>query len=85
MYDKICLKGWLPISAMHKAAEVLDMPRMRVYEVATFYTMFNRQPTGKYHIQVCTTTPCMLCGAEAVRERLKEKLGETIFTLMIFS
>lgn len=67
--------GWLPISAMHKAAEVLDMPRMRVYEVATFYTMFNRQPTGKYHIQVCTTTPCMLCGAEAVRERLKEKLG----------
>jgi len=67
--------GWLPISAMHKVAEVLDIPRMRVYEVATFYTMFNRKPMGKYHIQVCTTTPCMLCGAEAVRDHIKQKLG----------
>ncbi|OQV12472.1 NADH dehydrogenase [ubiquinone] flavoprotein 2, mitochondrial [Hypsibius exemplaris] len=67
--------GWLPISAMHKVAEIVDSPRMRVYEVATFYTMFNRQPMGKHHIQVCTTTPCMLCGAEGVREHIKTKLG----------
>lgn len=44
--------GWLPISAMHKVAEIINVPRMRVYEVATFYTMFMRKPTGKYHIQV---------------------------------
>ncbi len=44
--------GWLPISAMHHVAEVIGMPRMRVYEVATFYTMFMRNPVGKYHIQV---------------------------------
>lgn len=58
--------GWLPISAMHKVAEILDLPNMRVYEVATFYTMFLRKPTGKYHIQVCTTTPCWLRDSDAV-------------------
>lgn len=52
--------GWLPISAMHKVAEILNLPKMRVYEVATFYTMFKRTPTGKYHVQVYTTTPCCL-------------------------
>ena len=44
--------GWLPISGMHHVAEVIGMPRMRVYEVATFYTMFMRNPVGKYHVQV---------------------------------
>ena len=44
--------GWLPISAMHHVADVIGMPRMRVYEVATFYTMFMRNPVGKYHVQV---------------------------------
>lgn len=58
--------GWLPISAMHKVAEILDLPNMRVYEVATFYTMFLRKPTGKYHIQVCTTTPCWLRNSDMV-------------------
>lgn len=58
--------GWLPISAMHKVAEILELPNMRVYEVATFYTMFLRKPTGKYHIQVCTTTPCWLRNSDAV-------------------
>ncbi|XP_013792805.1 NADH dehydrogenase [ubiquinone] flavoprotein 2, mitochondrial-like, partial [Limulus polyphemus] len=67
--------GWLPISAMHKVADMLDMPRMRVYEVATFYTMFNRSPVGKYHVQVCTTTPCMLRGAEELLDCVKQKLG----------
>jgi len=44
--------GWLPIAAMHHVAEVIGMPRMRVYEVATFYTMFIRNPVGKHHVQV---------------------------------
>lgn len=73
--------GWLPIAAMHKVAEVLDLPRMRVYEVATFYTMFMRKPTGKYHIQVCTTTPCWLRNSDEILECVKTKLnigvGET--------
>lgn len=67
--------GWLPISAMHYVGDMLKMPHMRVYEVATFYTMFNREPVGKYHVQVCTTTPCMLRGAEDVAERCKKNLG----------
>lgn len=83
--------GWLPISAMHKVAEMLNVPRMRVYEVATFYTMYNRDPIGKYHVQVCTTTPCMLGGIgsgpimEACRRVLGLKPGQTssdkLFTL----
>eukprot|EP00127_Corallochytrium_limacisporum_P004242 Clim_evm187s157 gene=Clim_evmTU187s157 len=67
--------GWLPISAMNHVAELLEMPRMRVYEVATFYTMFNRNPIGKYHVQVCTTTPCQLRGCDAVLKAVEEKLG----------
>lgn len=74
-------RGWLPISAMHKVAEILNLPKMRVYEVATFYTMFNRKPMGKYHVQVCTCTPCMLNGSdeilEAVKNKLKIDVGET--------
>lgn len=67
--------GWLPISIMNKVAEILGMPRMRVYEVATFYTMFNRQPIGKYHIQICTTTPCMLCDSDSILSAIKSKLA----------
>jgi len=67
--------GWLPISAMHRVADYLGVPRMRVYEVATFYTMFMRNPTGKYHIQVCTTTPCWLRGSDVVMDCIKSKLG----------
>jgi NADH dehydrogenase (ubiquinone) flavoprotein 2 len=81
--------GWLPLSAMNKVAEILEMPRMRVYEVATFYTMYNREKIGTYHIQVCTTTPCELCGAQeilrAIENHLGIKAGETtqdnLFTL----
>ncbi|XP_019881169.1 probable NADH dehydrogenase [ubiquinone] flavoprotein 2, mitochondrial [Aethina tumida] len=73
--------GWLPISAMHKVAEILKLPNMRVYEVATFYTMFMRKPTGKYHLQVCTTTPCWLRGSDEILETVKNELnlgvGET--------
>ena len=67
--------NWLPISAMHAVADYLKVPRMRVYEVATFYTMFNRNPVGKYFVQVCTTTPCQLRGSDDLMEFLKSHLG----------
>ncbi|CAL1580533.1 unnamed protein product [Knipowitschia caucasica] len=67
--------GWLPISAMNKVAEVLKIAPMRVYEVATFYTMFLRQPVGKYFIQICTTTPCMLCNSDSILQAIQNKLG----------
>lgn len=67
--------GWLPISAMNCVAEILKMPRMRVYEVATFYTMFNREPVGKFLIQICTTTPCMLCDSDSILNAIRSKLG----------
>ncbi|KAE8598364.1 hypothetical protein XENTR_v10016805 [Xenopus tropicalis] len=62
-------------SENYKVAEVLEMPAMRVYEVATFYTMFNRKPVGKYHVQICTTTPCMLCNSDSILEAIEKKLG----------
>lgn len=67
--------GWLPISAMNRVADLLDMPRMRVYEVATFYTMFIRFPVGKYHLQVCTTTPCWLRDSDSILKAIEKKLG----------
>ncbi|VDP15449.1 unnamed protein product [Soboliphyme baturini] len=68
--------GWLPLSVMNKVADILDVPRMRIYEVATFYTMFNRHFVGRYHVQVCTTTPCMLRGAQELVRSISEHLGE---------
>ncbi|KAL1244612.1 NADH dehydrogenase [ubiquinone] flavoprotein 2 [Trichinella spiralis] len=65
--------GWLPISAMNKVADVIGVPKMRIYEVATFYTMYNRQKVGKYHVQVCTTTPCMLRGADQILKHVKKE------------
>merc|ERR1712071_544626 len=67
--------GWLPISAMHSVADYIGMPRMRVYEVATFYTMFMRNPVGKYHLQICTTTPCWLRGSDEILNAIKENLN----------
>jgi len=67
--------GWLPIAAMNKVADILKMTNMRVYEVATFYTMFIRHPIGKYHIQVCTTTPCWLCNSDSILHAIEKKLG----------
>jgi NADH-quinone oxidoreductase E subunit len=67
--------GWLPRPAMDHVAGILDMAPIRVYEVATFYTMFNLQPAGKYHLQVCRTTPCWLRGADDLTEACKRKLG----------
>ncbi|KAF5387084.1 hypothetical protein D9615_001836 [Tricholomella constricta] len=59
-------KGWTSISVMNYVAKLLEMPPMRVYEVATFYTMFNREPIGQHFVQVCTTTPCMLRGSKEI-------------------
>jgi NADH-quinone oxidoreductase subunit E len=58
--------AWVPIAAMNAVAERLAMPPIRVYEVATFYLMFNRRPVGKFHLQLCTTTPCWLRGSDEV-------------------
>ncbi|KAH8151951.1 uncharacterized protein LAJ45_03944 [Morchella importuna] len=67
--------GFASISVMNEVARICEMPPMRVYEVATFYTMYNRNPMGKYHIQVCTTTPCMLCNSDSVLEAVEKHLG----------
>ena len=55
--------NWIPLVAMKYIAKFLDMPYIKVYEVATFYSMYNLSPVGKYFVQVCTTTPCMIRGA----------------------
>jgi len=67
--------GWLPLSAMNAVAKLIEVPKMRVYEVATFYTMYNRNPMGKYHIQICTTTPCMLRNSDSIVEACESYLG----------
>ena len=68
--------NWIPLVAMKYIAKLLGMPYIKVYEVATFYSMFNLSPVGKYFIQVCTTTPCMIRGAGKLVEACKEKNSE---------
>ena len=68
--------NWIPLAAMKYIAKFLDMPYIKVYEVATFYTMYNLSPVGKYLVQVCTTTPCMIRGANKLVEACKEKISE---------
>ncbi|KAJ7219094.1 thioredoxin-like [2Fe-2S] ferredoxin-domain-containing protein [Mycena pura] len=68
-------KGWTSISVMHYVADLLELPPMRVYEVATFYTMFNREPIGTNFVQVCTTTPCMLRGSTDILNATLSHLG----------
>ena len=70
-------QNWLPRAAMDYVADLLEMPRIKVYEVATFYTMFNLSPVGKHFLQVCTTTPCWLCGSDDVLRAIKDKTGAT--------
>ena len=67
---------WIPLAAMKYIAKLLKMPYIKVYEVATFYTMYNFAPVGKYHIQVCTTTPCMIRGAYDLIKVCKEKISD---------
>lgn len=81
-------QGWLPVPVIEYVAQYLSMPYMRAYEVATFYTMYNMKPVGKYHVQLCGTTPCMLRGSEDVMRACSDmgiKKGEVtedgLFTL----
>ncbi len=81
-------QGWLPKPVIEYVAKQLDMPVIRALEVATFYTMYNLKPVGRYHVQVCGTTPCMLRGSDDVMQACKDKgmkKGETtadgLFTL----
>lgn len=82
--------GWIPRAAMDHIAGLLDMPPIKVYEVATFYSMYNTAPVGKNLIQVCTTTPCWLCNSDAIVKACKDHLGigmgettkDGLFTLM---
>ena len=67
--------NWLPQAAMDYVADMLEMPRIRVYEVATFYTMFNLDPVGRHHVQVCTTTPCWLRGSDQIVKACRDRLG----------
>ena len=68
--------NWIPLAAMKYIANFLDMSYIKVYEVATFYSMYNLAPVGKYFVQVCTTTPCMIRGANKLVEACKEKISE---------
>ena len=66
-------QGWLPVPVIEFVAREIGVPYMRVYEVATFYTMFNLAPVGRYHVQVCGTTPCMLRGSDDVLAACRNK------------
>jgi NADH-quinone oxidoreductase subunit E len=68
--------NWIPLAAMKHIGKFLDMPYIKVYEVATFYTMYNLSPVGNYFVQVCTTTPCMIRGANQLVEACKEKISD---------
>ena len=70
-------ENWIPLAAMKYIAKFLNMPYIKVYEVATFYSMYNLSPVGKNFIQVCTTTPCMIRGAYKIVEACKEKISKT--------
>lgn len=67
--------GWLPRVAIEHVASILEMPFMRAYEVATFYTMFNLKPVGTHLIQLCRTTPCWLRGSDGIKAACEKKLG----------
>ncbi len=67
---------WLPKPAIEKVAQMLGMPPIRVLEIATFYTMFNLAPVGRFYVQMCGTTPCLLAGSNAIKEILRKQIGE---------
>ena len=68
--------NWIPLAAMKYIAKYLEMPYIKVYEVATFYTMYNLAPVGKYFVQVCTTSPCLIRGADKIVKICKEKISK---------
>ena len=67
--------NWIPLAAMKYIANYLSMPYISVYEVATFYTMYNLAPVGQYFVQVCTTSPCLIRGADKIVKICKEKIS----------
>jgi len=67
--------NWIPLAAIKYVAGILDMPYIKVYEVVTFYSMFNLSPVGKYFVQVCTTTPCMIRGAKKITDICKKYIS----------
>jgi len=67
--------GWLPRACLDYVADFLELPRMRAYEVASFYDMYNMKPTGRVQVRVCTTTPCWLCGSDEVLRACHDVLG----------
>tara|TARA_B100000579_G_scaffold380847_1_gene348998 strand:- start:103 stop:711 length:609 start_codon:yes stop_codon:yes gene_type:complete len=68
--------NWIPLAGMKYVAKFLNIPYIKVYEIATFYSMYNLSPVGKYFFQVCTTTPCMIRGAYNLIESCKEKISD---------
>ena len=68
--------NWIPLAAMKYIANYLSMPYISVYEIATFYSMYNLAPVGKHFIQVCTTTPCLIRGADKIVKLCKEKISK---------
>ena len=74
-------ENWIPLTAMKYIAKYLEMPYIKVYEVATFYTMYNLAPVGKYFVQVCTTSPCLIRGADKIVKICKEKISKEENTL----
>jgi NADH-quinone oxidoreductase E subunit len=68
--------NWIPNAAIKKIGEILEVPQIKVYEVATFYTMYNLAPVGKYFVQVCTTSPCMLRGSGKIVNLCKKFISE---------
>ena len=73
--------NWIPLAAMKYIAKYLETPYIKVYEVATFYTMYNLAPVGKYFVQVCTTSPCLIRGANKIVKICKEKISKEENTL----
>ena len=68
--------GWLPVALMQLVADTIELPLMKVQEVATFYTMYNLKPVGKYHLQVCTNCACVVNGAGEVLKAVEQEVGE---------
>jgi NADH-quinone oxidoreductase subunit E len=67
--------GWLPRAALEHVGEVLDMALIRIYEIATFYEMYNLEPVGEHMVRVCTTAPCQLCGASGILDTCRDEIG----------
>jgi len=79
--------GWISEPALRYVAQMLDMAYIRVYEIVTFYTMFNLEPVGRYYVQVCGTTPCMLSGSEDIKDVCRKVIGpkDTVSSDGLFS